>query len=316
MPAVAYSYDNAIFADESPVASMIDTVSPTIYGSQSGRKIRNIEVVRHESIVADGAAIFLVDGDYVLFVSPEAYPDAAAIQRDAMVGMTRELGHELGKMILPVIGTGQLQDRSFLVLPRCTPLKPGRLGRLFQKPMVVGKILPWLRALALHGADHQSADHEFCASLDALIDMPELPEAMRDTARRSREAIAAGRIFARHVPMHGDLWRNNVMQNDAGNLAIIDWAGSARQGYAIYDLVRFHQSFGMTQAKFAAELSWYCETLGGMDTVVAHLLGGLGHYANRLGEFPRERFVALANDCYDLLRSGLTYAGRLTGDSR
>ncbi|MBJ6122136.1 phosphotransferase [Sphingomonas mollis] len=295
---------------------MIDVISPTIYGPDSGRRIQNIEVVRRESIVADGAAIFLVDSDYILFVSPEAFPDSAAIQRDAMVDMAQELGDQLGQMILPVIGTGHLQDRSFLILPRCKPLKPGRLGRLFQKPMVVGKILPWLRALVLHGTQGQSADREFCASLDALIDMPELPEAMRDAARRSRDAIDTGRIVVRHVPMHGDLWRNNVMQNDAGNLAIIDWAGSARQGYAIYDLVRFHQSFGMAHAKFAAELDWYCETLGGVDVVIAHLLGALGHYANRLGEFPKQRFIALANECYDLLRSGLTSAGRLTGDSR
>lgn len=314
MLAVAYSTNTAMLVEESSEESMIDVISPTIYGLASGRKIQNIEVVRRESIVADGVAIFLVDRDYILFVSPKAYPDAAATQRDAMVDMAQELGDQLGRMILPVVGTGHLQDRSFLILLRCKPLKPGRLGRLLQKPMIVGKILPWLRALVLHGTNSQPADHEFCASLDALIGMPELPEAMRATARRSRDAIDIGRITVRHVPMHGDLWRNNVMQNDAGNLAIIDWAGSARQGYAIYDLVRFHQSFGMTQAKFAAELEWYCETLGGVDAVIAHLLGALGHYANRLGEFPKQRFVTLANECYDLLRTGLTSVGRLTGD--
>ncbi len=53
-----------------------------------------------------------------------------------------------------------------------------------------------------------------------------------------------------------------------------------------------------------------------MDAVIAHLLGALGHYANRLGEFPKQRFVTLANDCYDLLRSGLISAGRLTGEFR
>ncbi len=295
---------------------MIDVISPIIHGPDSGRKIQNIEVIRRESIVSDGAAIFLVDGDYILFVSPQAYPDAAAIQSGAMIGMAQELGEQLGRMILPIIGTGHLQNRSFLILPRCKPLKPGRLGRLFQKPMIVGKILPWLRALVLHGTDGQLADREFCISLDALIGMPELSDAVRDASRRSRDAIDTGGIVVRHVPMHGDLWRNNIMQNDAGNLAIIDWAGSARQGYAIYDLVRFHQSFGMARAKFAAELDWYCETLGGVDAVIAHLLGALGHYANRLNEFPKQRFVTLANDCYDLLRSGLTSAGHLTGEFR
>ena len=316
MPAVAYFLEHDFTDEDAPEPSMIDVVSSALYGAASGRRIQNIEVVRRESIVADGAAIFMVDSDYVLFLSPEAYPDAASIQRDAMVEMAQTLGDQLGRMILPVIGTGHLQDRSFLILPRCVPLKPGRLGRLLQKPMVVSRIMPWLRALVLQGMNNQPADREFRASLDALIEIPELPNAMRDAARRSKEAIDTGAIVVRHVPMHGDLWRNNVMQDDAGNLAIIDWAGSARDGYAIYDLVRFHQSFGMSQGRFAAELTWYCQTLEVVDAVIAHLLGGLGHYANRLGEFPKQRFVAMATDCYSLLCTGLISAGQLTGGSR
>jgi len=52
-------------------------------------------------------------------------------------------------------------------------------------------------------------------------------------------------------------------------------------------------------------MNWYVETLGGRDAVSAHLLGALGHYAIRMGEFPRDRFLILAADCYSLLQSGL-----------
>ncbi len=171
-------------------------------------------------------------------------------------------------------------------------------------------------AAAVGGCDRRgwSSDRtetdEFQRSLRALVDMHDLPESLRADAERLDADITAGTLKPRHVPMHGDLWRNNIMvRPGGGELVVIDWAGGTAAGYAIYDLIRFHQSFNLSSDRLRRELLWYQEALGGgalgLAMIRVHLLGALGHYANRLGEFPRDRFVALARDCYGAVDSAL-----------
>lgn len=282
----------------------LDIIAQAIYPKRD-RAIEQVDVIRTESSVADGAAIFLLDHTFVLFVAPHAHPDAAETQRAAMLRIEQSLPATHCRMLLPIAGSGYVAERSFLVLPRCTPLASGRLGRFVEKPRVAREILPWLRELATWKAREPSDPARFIASMQALIQMEDLPDDVRDAARRIASGLLAGTIRPWHIPMHGDLWRNNIMRRGDGRLAVIDWAGSAVDGYGIYDLVRFKQSINFSQALYCAELRWYAELMGGEEGVIAHLLGALGHYADRLGEFPRERFVTLATDCYALLMSGL-----------
>jgi aminoglycoside phosphotransferase (APT) family kinase protein len=104
--------------------------------------------------------------------------------------------------------------------------------------------------------------------------------------------------------MHGDLWQDNLLRQQDGSLAVIDWGGSATQGYAVYDLVRLAQSFRLTKTRLHDELAWQAGRLGhASDGLTLHLLGALGHYAARLGEFPRERFCAMAQSCWSIFKS-------------
>ena len=286
-------------------AATLDIIAKAIYPARD-RTVDHVDVIRTESGVADGAAIFLIDRQFVLFVAPFEHPDAADVQRTAMLRIAESLPASLSRTLLPIIGSGHFEERSFLVLPRCTPLSAGRLGRFLDKKRVADDILPWLRDLAAWKAHAPDDPGRFIASLNALIRMDDLPVAVRETAQRMERQLRDGAIRPWHVPMHGDLWRNNVMRRDDGSLAVIDWAGSEVDGYGIYDLVRFKQSFNIADARYRSELRWYAELMGGEDAVMAHLLGALGHYADRLGEFPRERFVTLAADCYALLNSGLS----------
>ena len=286
-------------------AATLEIIARAIYPA-GDRTIAHVEVIRTESSVADGAAIFLIDRQFVLFVAPFAHPDAADVQRTAMLRIAESLPASLNRMLLPIIGNGHFGERSFLVLPRCTPLSTGVLGRFLERTRVAGDILPWLRDLAIWRAREPDDPRHFIASLNALIRMDDLPGTLRETAQRIERQLRDGTIRPWHVPMHGDLWRNNVMRRDDGSLAVIDWAGSEVDGYGIYDLVRFKQSFNIADARYRSELHWYAELMGGEEVVTAHLFGALGHYANRLGEFPRERFVTLATVCYALLMSGLS----------
>ena len=278
-------------------------ISDAVYGQECPRRVERVDVIRTASIVADGTAIFLLDGQFVMFLSSDEYRDAADQQRSAMVSMKKALGDELGERILPVVAAGSLCERSFLVLPICKPLMAGRIGRRLQRPRITRQILPWLRALAMRAGGPEE-DSQFAPSLQALAQMDDLRDDIRQDAKRLQDAIETGALKVRHSPMHGDLWRNNIMERD-GRLVVIDWAGSARQGYAMYDLLRFHQSFGLSGKRLGTEMNWYIETLGSRDAVSAHLLGALGHYAIRMGEFPRDRFLILAADCYSALQSGL-----------
>lgn len=312
MPIATYLAETSSPGQAMSSDAVIAALSGALY--PDGRRIGSVEVVRTQSMVADGAAIFLLDHDHVLFLSPAAHPDAAAIQAQATRTMAG-LGPVMAERILPVTATGMLADRSFLILPRCEPLAGGRLRRLFQTPRVAATILGWLRQL-VDGTigDPPSRDgretDEFRRSLRALVDMHDLPGSLRADAERLDAEMAAGTIRPRHVPMHGDLWRNNIMARPgSGDLVVIDWAGGTASGYAIYDLIRFHQSFNLSSDRLRRELLWYREALGGgaqgLSMIRAHLLGALGHYANRLGEFPRDRFVALARDCYGAVDSAL-----------
>lgn len=308
MPIATYLEATSSSAPPMSQAAILSILSRALY--PDGGQIGSVEVIRTESMVADGAAIFLLDHDHVLFLSPAAHPDAAAIQAQATQAMAAH-GSVLAERILPVEATGTLAGRSFVILPRCEPLASGRLRRLLQTPKVATTILDWLRRLiaAASSADGAAAA-EFRRSLGALVAMQDLPEPLRAEAGRLDAAIAAGAIAPRHVPMHGDLWRNNIMVRPGdGELMVIDWAGGTAAGYAIYDLIRFHQSFNLSADRLRRELLWYRDALGGgaegLAMFRAHLLGALGHYANRLGEFPRERFVALARDCYGAVDSAL-----------
>ena len=286
-------------------AAALDVLGRAIY-PEGGRAINEVDVIRSESSVADGAAIFLLDRAFVLFVAPHEHPEAAEMQRTAMVRIQQSLPQAQCRMLLPITASGYLAERSFIVLPRCNPLASGRIGRLFEKRRVADEILPWLRELAVWNVRETSDPQRFIESMQALIRMEDLPGDLLDTAQRIEQGLRATRIRPWHIPMHGDLWRNNIMRREDGSLAVIDWAGSEVDGYGIYDLVRFKQSLNISRASYCHELRWYTEALGGEDGVITHLLGALGHYGDRLGEFPRERFVTLASECYALLMSGLS----------
>ncbi len=106
--------------------------------------------------------------------------------------------------------------------------------------------------------------------------------------------------------MHNDLWKGNFLQGareDACSKAgysffIIDWGGSRINGYPIYDLVRVSLSYRLTanelkEAIVRATAALECEPVDALSYVVA----ALGEIAQRIDQFPVDRFLQLARNC-------------------
>lgn len=278
-------------------------VSAMLYGAAAPRKAR-CTLVRDKGSVADAQAIYQVDDDHVLFVSPEQFPQASAEQARQMQAMRQRLG-AAAQVVLDVSGQGVIDGRSFVLVPRCEPLAQGRLLGRIARWRASTELLPWLRQLATSAdAPDDAAREEFLASLAALQALHALPDHIRREAERLAAALRDRQLPARHVPMHGDLWVATAMRRRDGSLAVIDWGGSTAKGYGIYDLVRAASSFGVPRRRLAREIAWHSRALGDVEGIPSlHLLGALGYYARHLGEFPLPRFIELAASCHRILQS-------------
>jgi hypothetical protein len=137
----------------------------------------------------------------------------------------------------------------------------------------------------------------FSTCLDALANYPLERELLQ-----IRSALPLS--LARHVPMHGDLWSDNVLLAEDG-IRIVDWAGAKVKGFGVYDLLRAASSFNVPRRLLRRELLRHAEILGGADALRLHLLAALGHLASDLGEFPPDQYVKMANESWRMLGSAI-----------
>lgn len=277
-------------------------LATALYGEPIGKGLRSAQLVRGEAMVADGASVYLLDDEFIMLLSPAAFPHAMMEQAAAMRAMSERLEQPAARPILKLRAEGRLRGLSYLAVPRCNPLSTRKIIARIDRWRVRSDVLGWLREVAA-SADppNRAATEEFARSLGALSATAGIAGTIAAAADRYRRKLMEGELMVGHVPMHGDLWQGNLMRQRDGSLAIIDWGGSAPNGYGLYDLIRLGSSLGIPSARMKQEIAWHSDTLGG-DSEIAplHLLAGLGHYAARLGEFPRERFVKLATHCFDM----------------
>jgi hypothetical protein len=111
--------------------------------------------------------------------------------------------------------------------------------------------------------------------------------------------------------MHGDIWKANVLRGGSGSapFTLIDWRGSATDGFPIYDLIRAAQTFRLSPKALHGQLQFHRAALGCQpEDLVAYLMGALGYYAGRLGEMSPDAFRAMADACVTRLLSALEVA--------
>lgn len=287
---------------------LIDAASSAIYGSSTGRRVRQFSLINRTAKVADAQSIYVLDGEFVLYVAPKDFPEVSNEQFNAMLAMRAYLDQQGARVIPEVIGHGHFQNRSYLIVPHCRPLASGRITRRIDQFRITKNVLQWLRLMAsCSSLCSNERIGQFEASLEAMQSNNALPDRIRRGSDKALINLNSHPGIVKSVPMHGDLWQCNILRQKDGTLAIIDWAGSCTVGYGVYDLIRFADSFRLSRSKLRRELNWHAGQLGGEPGVVLpmHLLGALGHYALNLNEFPFERFLPLAIRCYDKLVEGM-----------
>lgn len=262
------------------------------------KRSMHVDLVRAGSRVADGAALYRVEGRFMLHLSTSAFPEAAEETAIAIRAMKSRLGDAAGATVLDVTCTGRLGTRSWILSPLCRPLRAGRVSRRFEKPFVTASIGAWLRQIAEGSeAATPAARAAFVQCIEALTQFPGIDPETANLGRSALRSLADNRFQPKFCPMHGDLWSGNVMRT-GGSYVVIDWAGSQTRGYPIFDLVRFARSLKLSRRTLRRELEAHGRALGceAGDTFVP-LMAALGHFARNLGEFPAARFVTMARDC-------------------
>jgi len=278
----------------------LKVISREIYGVEQPCRAY---LLRPFTDISDSNAIYLIDGEYVLYLSPQVFPQSVQIEASAIKLMQQSLeacGH-----VLPTLSAeGVLDGRSFMVVPRMHPLNSKRVWKRIDSFRIRGAVLAWLRDLASLAAPRsQDTVPSFSSRLTALAETPGLSVDIASAARSGLAMLGSGALTVHHIPMHGDLWFGNLLRRDDGSLCVIDWGGSQLRGYGIYDLIRLGESLQIPSRIMRRELAIHETALGGGQASQIHLLAALGHYAANLGQFPRERFVAMAGGVWRLFSS-------------
>lgn len=243
-----------------------------------------------------------------VMVSPPLFPNVVAEECLKAEEMRSRLG-ELAAPILEPLDAGRIQELSYAVLPYRAPLSRRRgFGRLDQM-RVKRHLLDWLHRIT-ERRSAQCDPSRYRESLRALSQLVSRESPTAALIRSAEEHLKSGRFAARTAPMHGDLWRGNVLHGAASSgFAVVDWRGSLTEGFPVFDLVRVAESFDLSASSLGRELKRHQAALTcGAEDLPLYLLGALGHYAAHLGEMPPALFRAMADECVRRLAAALATA--------
>lgn len=219
------------------------------------------------------------------------------------------LGSALGSVILEPLDAGEIDGRSYVVLPLCRELRRSHVGWKLQRRWLTPFVLRWLHATAQVSSRAPGAD--FHTPLLHMRRRSGLPAEIQDMATKALARLDSGRWTPRHCLDHNDLWKNNILlpprslagHNPVYPFVVIDWVGANPRGHGMYDLIRFCKSMRLPPERIARELGPHCAALGcDPEDAGGHLVASLGWLGMNLEEFPPERFVALGESCCRTLR--------------
>lgn len=272
---------------------------------------------------ADSKQVYLSKGrhGFVVAISPPGFPEVVA-EECLKAAQMRRLLADLGAPILRPLDTGRIETASYAVLPYRRPLSKRRGMQWAHRIWMKRHLIEWLLEVARRRSG-ACAPSRYEYSLEALRARIAPESATGALLRTAQERLRSGHFAPRTTPMHGDLWKGNVLHGAASTaFTLVDWRGSETQGYPIFDLIRAAESFGLSPKALGRELRLHRRALGcQVEDLPLYLLGALGHYAARLGEMSPAAFRAMSDSCVtslsralqamDLSRTGLFFAGRL-----
>jgi len=258
--------------------------------------------------VVDSPYVYDIGGLFIVLVSPLLFPNVGADEGRAIKSVGELLPSHVSTFTIEIVAEGRLNDgRSFVVMPKGKGLSKNRIIFAMQKRRIEPVILKWIRALAVEAtgpSDRSSA--EFQASLESLLAIRSLPAEIATSARDGLARLSKGLFVPRHCPMHGDLWKGNIIYGPDNSIKVIDWRGYRMDGYGIFDLVKFCQSFNVNKDRFRGEMKFHAYSLG-IDEIDVRttFLAGCGYISRSLGEFPLASFVAMTSSLFSFLKASL-----------
>lgn len=246
--------------------------------------------------------------------SPAAAPEAVAQSMAKAAAAAEALDCSPASHVLLPLAQGSIEGRSYAILPYCKPLSSFRPLWWLQRRTARRFVTQWLQDVCRATTSPVSstdAEASFERPLARLAACEALSPGVRHAARAAHGRLLSGAWQARHVLMHADVWRGNVLvrapaqgaaQAWGERLCLIDWGASEVRGYGLFDLVRATDAFRIDPATGARELARHCEILQ-CEPIDAesHLSVALAHVFCHLGQFPLHRFARMAEDCCSTL---------------
>jgi len=255
----------------------------------------------------DSKLVYLNKGRHgiVVTVSPARFPEVVAEECLKAAQMRSRLG-DLGAPILEPLDTGRIEASSYAVLPYRRPFSRRRGTKWLHRIWVKRHLLEWLLQVTQRGSAACGLSR-YQASLQALRATVAADSPTAALLGTAENRLRSGRFVPRSAPMHGDLWKGNVLHGVASTaFTLVDWRGSETQGFPIFDLVRAAGSFGLSARALHRELQLHRAALGcHMEDLPVYAVGALGHYAARLGQMSPALFRTMADECADRLMSAL-----------
>lgn len=254
----------------------------------------------------------------VVLVASEVEPNLVQAGMEKARAIKEFLNPDLRQVILEPKATGWINGRSYTILPYCKPLGTGRFVTRLHNMTLRPLVIDWLTQVTettVREPSETQLQTNFIKPLENLAQMSVVTPEVRATALSARQQILSGEWRPRHVVMHGDLWRGNILFSDPDNrpkhlpfarLVIIDWPGAMIDGFAIYDLIRIGMSMRLPRFFLQRHLKRHCEILSCRDSDARfHLISALAHIGQNLNHFPPASFARLATECLKFLESGL-----------
>jgi hypothetical protein len=266
--------------------------------------------------VVDGTTVLLLrdpvgQSRAVVLCSAPIAPDMVQRAMNRARQAKAILGRLTGVPILDPLAEGSVQGLSYAVLPYCHALSGSRPVWWVQRALLRPVILDWLwRATdcTVRDVEPSAIDRSFAEPLRHIALQRSINSRLQTAAALAADRLNAGTWTPKHVLMHGDLWKGNILvreenngierQNWRSRFVIIDWAGSEIHGYALFDLVRFAQSMRMSAGKLRNEVDRHCRLLR-CETVdaMSYLMAALGNVLMNLDHFPVDRYARMADSC-------------------
>lgn len=279
-----------------------------------------ISLLSQRDTVADGTTVLQVRDAAgrlraVVLCSVPAAPDMVKRAMTRAHQAKAILGATAGAPILDPLADGCVQGLSYAVLPYCNGLSETPPLWWIQRSLLRPSILQWLRRVTectVREVEPDAVDRSFAEPLRRVVALRANNGLLRIAAESSAERLRSGAWTPRHVLMHGDLWKGNILIRSADldaehrgwrdRFAIIDWAGSEIHGYAMYDLVRLARSMHMNARSLREEIERHCRLLQcEAADASSYLMAALGHVLMNLEHFPIDRYTSMAVSCLETL---------------